>query len=298
MAEAKRSQERLDDLARIRNNQRKSRARKKEYLENLESKWKQCEEVGMEASAEVQSLARAVLEENKHLRQLLQEHGIAKPDVPNPFAVSNLQSSIGKKHPCGGGSCRGSTLMSQGQSPAGQSPARAIEPLAQPPPLISQRHNSYSSLYTSASSGRESTSDASPADTFDPLDRALPLPAMDEYHPTSGKPPKKPISTVNMSTSGYSELTSGDPTYLGLLATARVPQTQHPATNPRVASILAASQGDPNPLQEMTVTDDVNNGHLCDDLYSQVHDANDVLPPDAIDWGTFPDWMSLDNQAQ
>ncbi|EME78154.1 uncharacterized protein MYCFIDRAFT_33839, partial [Pseudocercospora fijiensis CIRAD86] len=64
-----------------RNNQRKSRARKKEYLESLESKWKQCEEVGMEASAEVQSLARAVLEENKHLRQLLQEHGIAKPEV-------------------------------------------------------------------------------------------------------------------------------------------------------------------------------------------------------------------------
>ncbi|KAF7197308.1 hypothetical protein HII31_01359 [Pseudocercospora fuligena] len=293
MAEAKRSQERLDDLARIRNNQRKSRARKKEYLESLESKWKQCEEVGMEASAEVQSLARAVLEENKHLRQLLQEHGIAKPEVPNSFAVSNLQSSIGKRHPCGGGSCRGSTPMSQGQSPG-----RAIESLAQPPPLISQRHNSYSSLYTSTSSGKDSTSDASPPDTFDPLDRALPLPAMDEYHPQSGRQPKKPISTVNMSSSGYSELTSGDPTYLGLLATARVPHPQQPATNPRVASILAAAQAEPSPLQEMTVTDDINNGHLCDDLYSQVHDANDVLPPDAIDWGTLPDWIPLDNQPQ
>ncbi|KAF2103544.1 hypothetical protein NA57DRAFT_31753, partial [Rhizodiscina lignyota] len=64
-----------DNLARIRENQRRSRARRKEYLQELEAKWRACEQKGVEATAEVQAAARQVLEENRRLRALLKERG-------------------------------------------------------------------------------------------------------------------------------------------------------------------------------------------------------------------------------
>ncbi|KAF2838760.1 hypothetical protein M501DRAFT_907401, partial [Patellaria atrata CBS 101060] len=64
-----------DHLARIRDNQRRSRARRKEYLQELEWKYRNCEQLGVEASAEIQLAARRVLEENKRLRALLKQKG-------------------------------------------------------------------------------------------------------------------------------------------------------------------------------------------------------------------------------
>lgn len=69
------------DLARIRDNQRRSRARRKEYLQELESKFRICERTGAEASSEIQAAAREVAAENKRLRQLLLQHGIADPEL-------------------------------------------------------------------------------------------------------------------------------------------------------------------------------------------------------------------------
>ncbi|KFY02077.1 hypothetical protein V490_00643 [Pseudogymnoascus sp. VKM F-3557] len=73
--------------ARIRNNQRRSRARRKEYLQEIEGQLRQCELTGVEASPEIQSAARKVLEENRRLRTLnrrlralLVQHGV-NPDV-------------------------------------------------------------------------------------------------------------------------------------------------------------------------------------------------------------------------
>ncbi len=44
---------RTANLARIRDNQRRSRQRRKEYLTELEVKYRSCEQIGAEASAEV-----------------------------------------------------------------------------------------------------------------------------------------------------------------------------------------------------------------------------------------------------
>lgn len=57
--------------SRIRDNQRRSRARQKEYIHELEEKVQTCERLGVQASLEIQQAARNVLEENKRLRALL-----------------------------------------------------------------------------------------------------------------------------------------------------------------------------------------------------------------------------------
>ncbi|KAK0119754.1 hypothetical protein ONS95_011188 [Cadophora gregata] len=69
------------NLARIRDNQRRSRARRKEYLQELESRLRQCELQGVEASSEIQSAARRVAEENKKLRALLAQHGVRDESI-------------------------------------------------------------------------------------------------------------------------------------------------------------------------------------------------------------------------
>lgn len=57
--------------SRIRDNQRRSRARQKDYIHELEEKVQACERLGVQASLEIQQAARNVLEENKRLRALL-----------------------------------------------------------------------------------------------------------------------------------------------------------------------------------------------------------------------------------
>ena len=65
------------NLARIRDNQRRSRARRREYLQELEQRLRVCELQGIEASTEVQMAARRVADENKHLKQLLHKYGVS-----------------------------------------------------------------------------------------------------------------------------------------------------------------------------------------------------------------------------
>lgn len=57
------------DLARVRDNQRRSRARRKGYLQELESKLRKCEALGVQASVDIQLAARGVSEENARLRE-------------------------------------------------------------------------------------------------------------------------------------------------------------------------------------------------------------------------------------
>lgn len=61
------------DAIRIRNNQRRSRARRKEYTHELESRLREYEIKGVKVAQEIQDAARAVLEENRQLRLLLDE---------------------------------------------------------------------------------------------------------------------------------------------------------------------------------------------------------------------------------
>lgn len=55
--------------ARVRENQRRSRARRKEYLEELEARLRSYESLGVQASIDMQLSARAVLAENARLRE-------------------------------------------------------------------------------------------------------------------------------------------------------------------------------------------------------------------------------------
>lgn len=80
------------NLARIRDNQRRSRARRKEYLQELEGKYRSCEAVGAEASAEIQAAARKVLDENKRLRRLLRQQGLTDLDIDGPDYDENASS--------------------------------------------------------------------------------------------------------------------------------------------------------------------------------------------------------------
>lgn len=98
------------DLARVRDNQRRSRARRKEYLQELETKYWTCEQVGVGASAEIQAAARLVVNENKRLRALLMKYGISSREIngegeetASSSVVENLEAMLGKRRACGGG---------------------------------------------------------------------------------------------------------------------------------------------------------------------------------------------------
>ena len=54
---------------RVRENQRRSRARRKEYLKELEARLRSYESLGVQASMDIQLSARAVLAENTRLRE-------------------------------------------------------------------------------------------------------------------------------------------------------------------------------------------------------------------------------------
>lgn len=119
-------QQQKANLARIRDNQRRSRARRKDYLQELEAKFRTCEAAGAEASAEIQSAARRVLDENKRLRLLLKDRGLTdaeidgtspckaqrvppdyiaygNPQFPSPESV--LEQKLATKKPCNDSGC-------------------------------------------------------------------------------------------------------------------------------------------------------------------------------------------------
>lgn len=68
-------------LSRIRDNQRRSRARKREYIEDLEGRWKKCQDLGVQANVELQKAAQKVIEENILLRKILGELGLETAHV-------------------------------------------------------------------------------------------------------------------------------------------------------------------------------------------------------------------------
>jgi hypothetical protein len=92
--------DRNTNLARIRDNQRRSRQRRKEYLQELETKYRVCEQTGVEATAEVQKSARKVIDENIRLRQLLKQHGISDAEIEKGNAAADLEGMLGVKKCC------------------------------------------------------------------------------------------------------------------------------------------------------------------------------------------------------
>jgi hypothetical protein len=70
-----------DAAIRLRENQRRSRLRKKEYLTSLETRVRECESLGVAATVEVQKAARRVVWENSRLRELLRVKGVGEDEV-------------------------------------------------------------------------------------------------------------------------------------------------------------------------------------------------------------------------
>lgn len=67
--------------ARIRENQRRSRTRRKEYVQRLEQRLWSFERLGVAATQEVQKAGRKVARENELLRSLLLLHGVTEKSV-------------------------------------------------------------------------------------------------------------------------------------------------------------------------------------------------------------------------
>ena len=122
----------------------RSRARRKEYLQELEAKLRSCEQQGIEASAEIQSAARKVLEENKKLRALLRERGVPEAEIvavmggPNdkPFehisAATSLHTMLERKIACNTPSTIDSPPSVQSPSVAMASGAPTVPPITIP----------------------------------------------------------------------------------------------------------------------------------------------------------------------
>ncbi|KAJ2976732.1 hypothetical protein NUW58_g8013 [Xylaria curta] len=77
-----------DERARLRRNQRNSRARKQAYVQDLERRWNSCVRLGVQATTEMQKEARRVQEENRLLRALLHQQGFN--DVAIQEAVASF----------------------------------------------------------------------------------------------------------------------------------------------------------------------------------------------------------------
>ncbi|KAF5863453.1 hypothetical protein ETB97_010084 [Aspergillus alliaceus] len=71
----------ISSSQRIRDNQRRSRARRKEYIQDLEQRLHKFEALGVQATREVQAAGRKVAVENTHLRSLLRLHGVSDQDI-------------------------------------------------------------------------------------------------------------------------------------------------------------------------------------------------------------------------
>ncbi|KAM0717439.1 hypothetical protein Q7P37_007291 [Cladosporium fusiforme] len=106
-ADAEGEPQKTANLARIRDNQRRSRARRSEYLKDLESRYRNCEQVGVSASAEIQAAAKSVVEENRRLRNLLKAYGIPDAEIDRAsgrrgsIAATDLEAMVNSRRPCG-----------------------------------------------------------------------------------------------------------------------------------------------------------------------------------------------------
>ncbi|KAM0429178.1 hypothetical protein ACHAQK_011223 [Fusarium lateritium] len=111
---------------RIRDNQRRSRARHKEYVEGLQKKLQDYERRGVEATLEMQQAARNVAIENSRLKVLLSYHGITNDDIekflqsfPDQPASDAAKATISQS--------------TAGQPPTAAAPKMSLQPLSRAP---------------------------------------------------------------------------------------------------------------------------------------------------------------------
>jgi hypothetical protein len=68
-------------VVRNRDNQHRSRDRRKEYIDDLERRVHQFEREGISVTTEVQAAAEKVTKENRLLRLLLAQHGVSVMEI-------------------------------------------------------------------------------------------------------------------------------------------------------------------------------------------------------------------------
>ncbi|KAI1140107.1 hypothetical protein F5Y05DRAFT_377228 [Hypoxylon sp. FL0543] len=81
------------ERARLRRNQRNSRARKQAYIESLEKRWNECVRLGAQATVEMQKEARRVQEENRLLRTVLRNQGLDDASIQRALDSAKLDES-------------------------------------------------------------------------------------------------------------------------------------------------------------------------------------------------------------
>ena len=106
----------MPDPNRVRDNQRRSRARRKEYLQATKQRLQDFERAGVTASAEIQAVARKVVEENALLRSLLRLHGVTDVEIRE-----HLRNNTDGTH------LRGSVSDGMVETSRVQSPVGALE---------------------------------------------------------------------------------------------------------------------------------------------------------------------------
>jgi hypothetical protein len=79
-------------LTRVRDNQRRSRARRKEYIQQLERRLRSFESQGVVASQEIQQAGRKVAKENSLLRSLLLLRGVTQDEIQD-FLKSHAENT-------------------------------------------------------------------------------------------------------------------------------------------------------------------------------------------------------------
>lgn len=81
-------------LARIRENQRRSRTRRKEYVQHLEQRLRSFERFGVSASQDIQEAGKKVAAENVLLRSLLRVHGVRAEEIKEFLRSQKSSTSL------------------------------------------------------------------------------------------------------------------------------------------------------------------------------------------------------------
>lgn len=111
---------------RVRDNQRRSRARRKELLDDLQTRLDECHRRGVQATVEMQQAARHVARENQRLRALLTRKGVPDAEVDAFLRVGDPSFIDEQMLRAQGG--RTTTHCDEGQSPTTAYGGRTSEP--------------------------------------------------------------------------------------------------------------------------------------------------------------------------
>ncbi|KAF2125093.1 hypothetical protein P153DRAFT_400586 [Dothidotthia symphoricarpi CBS 119687] len=193
-----------DDLTRIRDNQRRSRTRRKELVQDLQARVHAFEARGVAATQEMQRAARKVAVENGRLRELLARRGVGRGEVEGYLRGCE---GVGE----GGEGGKGRVLGDEGRAEEMASPGDGHVYLHQHPqpqqpddtldPQLSQYVQETQSSNTAETSGPPYT-DAQPTTSIPPLtptdtvdDLGCPNTA-DCFCPPSLPPTNQPLSSA------------------------------------------------------------------------------------------------------